>query len=183
MTTTLYTGYLAVRTGTTTFVEQTGTGYARVAINLDWAGNRVTNRAVATFTASGADWGTGVTQFAIFSAITAGSQKFWWAISTPRKVANTKSYVVKATGLMLYFNDIIARLGATSTWVSGNVIGQDNGGNPIKASNPITVASQVLVAQPQASATYAATGALPTADPHVMGQLWANATVVTVSAG
>jgi hypothetical protein len=52
---------------------------------------------------------------------------------------------------------------------------------PTAANQPAPLASPVFTGTVTLGATVKAS--LPTADPHVAGQLWANAGVVTVSAG
>ena len=68
---------------------------------------------------------------------------------------------------------------------------QDASGN-VRQAGTLVFEDSANQPAPQASPTFTGTvtlpaavvgSALPTADPHVAGQLWANAGVVTVSAG
>ena len=182
MTTTLYTGYYALGTGSgTTFTEETGTGYARVAGSLVTAsGNRHTNAAVATFTASATGWGN-VTQIGMYSASSSGTRILFWNLTNPHVVGNGDSFTINALSLNLLFSDLVYRSGVLLEYATSDAMGHDAGGNVIYAGSALVIKSGVI--QTTTPLLYSATGAIASSDPHVVGELWSNSGTITVSAG
>lgn len=138
-------GYLALGTGTSTFVEQTGTGYARSAITLSQAGPRRTaNTTSASFAATGGNWGT-VTQLAFCTTLTS-TPLFWWAIDIQQAVASGGSLLIATKSVQLFFADAFYGSGAVTLWQTGTVAGNSSANNLIMVSSPFQSNAGAIVA-------------------------------------
>jgi hypothetical protein len=125
-----YTGFLALGTGTTgSFVELTGTSYARQAVILLRTDRTITNSGTITFTA-GATW-VAATQYAIFAASTGGTAVLWWNLSLPKTIANTKSLVVPASHFNLTLTPSLMALFATNDVIGESPYGAIYAGQSI----------------------------------------------------
>jgi hypothetical protein len=78
-----FTGYLALGSGSSSFTELSGNGYARQAITMDTLNlpGNVTNTNAVVFTATGT-W-LAATQFALYDASTSGNRVMWWNKTDP----------------------------------------------------------------------------------------------------
>lgn len=97
-------GYIGLGSGSTTFVEMVGTGYARKSIDLGpVVAGRVSNLAASAFSAGGT-W-LQATQYAIYDA--SGNLLFWWLNPAPFTLTNGGSSAVPAGLFQLIFPDLI----------------------------------------------------------------------------
>jgi hypothetical protein len=123
--TTSFSGYWVLGTGTTSFVEQTGTGYARQAVTLQvTSARRTQNTAALQFSATGTNWGV-ITQ-AGFSATATSPVLFWFTKAVPVTVTNGNSFSYSSTGINLVLPDVFYQAGLTQ-WLPGNTFGHNLG--------------------------------------------------------
>lgn len=103
------TWYVALTTTTPTDsaagTEVTGGSYARVAVTNNTTNfpapttGVIANGAAITFPAPTANWGT-VTHFELWDAASAGTRRYWGALTTPRTINNGDSAPSFAVGAM-----------------------------------------------------------------------------------
>lgn len=97
-------GNLALGTGSTSFLELTGTGYSRKAITFGpMVVGRVSNRAASSFSAGGT-WPS-ATQYAIYDA--SNNLMFWWLNPSPFTLTSGGSSGVSAGLFQLIFPDLV----------------------------------------------------------------------------
>jgi len=151
-----FVGYLAAGTGTGTFTEETGGGYARQAITFGPLANGATsNTAGATFgPATGAAWPT-ITEQAIYDAATGGNLIAWWPLATPQTVAPGGTAPVAQGGIHLRLTDLAGVASGSpayaEVWSAGTVFGMTGAsgtGMPVTAGANISVAAGVLSVAP-----------------------------------
>lgn len=164
---TTFSGFIGLGTGSGSFTEQTGTGYARVAVTMsDVSNRRTSNVASATFSATATGWGT-VTQYALFSAVSGGVPLIWWNKEIPVSVLNGNSLVLAASQLQLFFADTFYNAGIVTLWGVGDVIGYDNAANPLNVGYPLSASHGIIRSNAQMSGFGTRIGFLKTANMNV----------------
>lgn len=130
------TGLLALGTGSSSFAELIGTGYARQAITFSGiAGASCVSIPGQTFACAGT-WSQ-ITQFGIFSAT--GSLLFWWNKTDPMTVASGATLTAPVFSITM--PDLMGASPAASLiYAPGAVVGTVNG-LPLIAGAPLQVAS------------------------------------------
>lgn len=135
-------GFLALGTGSTTFVEMVGSGYSRQAITMSPIKNGETaNQTAATFSATGT-WPQ-ATQIALCDGNNA--ILMWWANQSPFTLTNGISNTVAYASVVLSFPDLVAPpFASIEQYASGTQIGNAQVGTPITAYSALQVASGIL---------------------------------------
>lgn len=139
------TGYLALGTGTTTFAELTGAGYARQAITFGpiILGNTF-NSTAAAFTAGGT-W-PAQTQIGVYDAVTGGNLLFWYVDSTPATLTNGQTIPNPIGSIDLVFPDLFAPAGSAATVfpIGGQIANLLPNAVPVKAGVNLSYSTGVL---------------------------------------
>jgi hypothetical protein len=144
----LFTGFAGLGTGTSTFTEQTGTGYVRQAITLaptvTGSNRHQTNSAAVSFTAS-ATWSNASTQIALFATATSANPLVWWnKVSPVAALASGASFTINANSMNLFLADAASAVGAQTAWSVGDVIGADSASQPLTVGAPLLISDGVM---------------------------------------
>lgn len=134
-----FAGFLALGTGSTTFVEMVGSGYARVAATFGplFAGSSV-NTSAANFNATGT-WPT-QTQLGLYDA--SGNLILWWTDTTPSTLTNGQQISVHIGDFAIVCKDLLTPPNAASViFAPGASVGSMIGGVNVVAGVPVQVAS------------------------------------------
>ena len=142
-----FTGYLAQGTGNTAgFVENTASGYARVAVTMTALANG--NCSMASPVGFTAQANTTVTQRALYDASSGGNLIMWWNLSNPVTVLSGASDNLKAGSLSHTFPDLYNGLGTVNPvdFLKGRKIGTTADGNPLMAGHYLEVSGGSIAA-------------------------------------
>ncbi len=135
-------GFLALGTGTTSFVEMVGSGYARQSITMGpLVSGAVANSEAATFNATGV-WPS-ATQFALCDINNV--VLMWWQNNSPFTLTNGGAETVGIGGIDLSFPDLFdPPFASIEQYSAGTQIGTAQVGSPVTANAPLQVASGVM---------------------------------------
>jgi hypothetical protein len=134
-----FSGFIALGTGSTSFVEMVGSGYARVAATFGPIfGASSINTSAANFNATGT-WPT-QTQFGLYDA--SGNLLLWWTDTTPSTLTNGQQISVHVGDFKITCKDLTnAPNTASVIFAPGASVGSLIGGVNVVAGVPVQVAS------------------------------------------
>jgi hypothetical protein len=171
-----FSGFLALGSGTATFVELTGSGYARQAISFGpLVAGRVTNSASTPFAATGT-WAK-ATQYGLYDA--SGNLLIWWTNTAPFTLTNGQTSPIAQCVFALKFTDLVSapQTATALIYPPSTTVGLI-GSVSITSGVSIQIANGVLSTP---AIGLVGLGVLPTTLPATAGVLWSNGGVLCVS--